>query len=94
MSDQLEPGPWLAIHEELGVKPPDFDDRPPGTFVEVYAKSIPDNSALRYFERDISYRELNELANRLANALATMGVGRNDVVGLPGRSYSHVGRRE
>ncbi len=82
MSDQLEPGPWLAIHEELGIKPPDFDDRPPGTFVEIHAESMPDNSALRYFERDISYRELNELANRLANALATMGVGRNDVVGL------------
>ena len=82
MSDQLKPGPWLAIHEELGVKPPDVDDRPPGTFVEIHAESIPDNSALRYFERDISYRELNELANRLANVLTTMGVGRNDVVGL------------
>lgn len=82
MSDQLEPGPWLAIHEELGIEPPDFDDRPPGTFVEIHAESIPDSSALRYFERDISYRELNELANRLANALTTMGVGRNDVVGL------------
>ena len=82
MSDQLAPGPWLAIHAQLGVKPPDFDDRPPGAFVENHAQSIPDHSALRYFERDISYRELNELANRLANALAALGVGRNDVVGL------------
>lgn len=82
MSDQLAPGPWLAIHEQLGVKPPGFDDRPPGAFVENHAQSIPDHSALRYFERDISYRELNELANRLANALASLGVGRNDVVGL------------
>ena len=30
MSDQLEPGPWLNIHEELGVEPPEFDDRPLG----------------------------------------------------------------
>ena len=82
MSDRLSPGPWLAIHEELGVEPPEFDDRPPGTFVELYAASIPDNSALRYFERDISYRELNEQVNRLANALTALGVGRNDVVGL------------
>ncbi|MYE85147.1 MAG: long-chain fatty acid--CoA ligase, partial [Gammaproteobacteria bacterium] len=82
MSDQLKPGPWLAIHEELGVEPPEFDDRPLGAFVEDYAESIADNSALRYLERDISYRELNELSNRLANALATLGVGLGDVVGL------------
>ena len=82
MSDQLKPGPWLKIHEELGVEPPEFDDRPLGTFVEDYAESIADNCALRYFEREISYRELNELSNRLANALATLGVGLGDVVGL------------
>lgn len=82
MSDRLKPGPWLAIHEELGVEPPEFDDRPLGTFVEDYAESLADNGALRYFERDISYRELNELSNRLANALATLGVGLGDAVGL------------
>lgn len=82
MTDHLKPGPWLKIHQELGVQPPNFDDRPLGTFIESYAESIPDNSALRYFERDISYRELNELSNRLANSLATLGVSRNDVVGL------------
>ena len=82
MSDQLEPGPWLAIHKELGVAPPEFDDRPVGTFVELYAEAIPDKGALRYFEREICYRELNELSNRLANALASLGVGLNDVVGL------------
>ena len=82
MSGQLQPGPWLRIHEELGVQPPEVDDRPPGAFVELYAESIADGTALRYFERDICYRELNELSNRLANALVTLGVGRNDVVGL------------
>lgn len=82
MSDELQPGPWLTIHEELGVQPPKFDDRPLGRFVEDYAESIADNSAVRYFERDISYRELNELSNRLANALVTLGIGQNDVVGL------------
>ena len=66
MGDRLKPGPWLAIHEELGVGPPEFDDRPPGTFVELYAETLPENSALRYFERDICYREYNELANGLA----------------------------
>ena len=82
MGDQLKPGPWLAIHEELGVEPPEFDPRPLGRYVEDYAQSIADNCALRYYEREISYRELNELSNRLANALATLGVGMGDVVGL------------
>ena len=58
MSDGLEPGPWLSIHEELGVKLPEVDDRPLGTFIELYAESIPDNCALRYFERHISARLL------------------------------------
>ena len=77
MSDQLKPGPWLKIHQELGVQPPEFDDRPLGHFVESYAASVPEHSALQYFERDIVYRELNELANRLANGLANLGVRRN-----------------
>ena len=82
MIDQLKPAPWLAIHNELGVRPPEVDDRPLGTFVELLAESNPENGALRYFERGICYRELNELSNRLANALADLSVGMGDVVGL------------
>ena len=82
MSEQLKPGPWLSIHADLGVEPPEFDDTPLGTYVERYAASIPENTAIRYFDRDISYRELNELANRLANALVNLGVRHGDVVGL------------
>lgn len=82
MNEELEPGPWLTIHKELGVEPPVIDDTPLGVFIERYAQTIPDHGALRYLERDISYRELNELSNRLANAFATMGVGVGDVVGL------------
>ena len=43
MSDQLKPGPWLSIHAELGVEPPEFEDRPLGTYVEGYAESIADH---------------------------------------------------
>lgn len=82
MSKQLKPGPWLAIHEELGVQPPEFDDRPVGAYVELHAEAIPDNAALRYFDWEINYRELNEQSNRLANSFAALGVGTGDVVGL------------
>lgn len=81
-NDQLKPGPWLTIHKELGVQPPEFDDRPLGAYIEAYAESIPDRPALQYRESGISYRELNEQANRLANSLASLGIGYDDVVGL------------
>ena len=82
MTDQLKPGPWLTIHRELGIEPPEFDDTPLGDLVDSHAESIPDADAIRYLDRDISYRELNELSNRLANALVELGVGKGDVVGL------------
>ncbi len=66
MSVGIKLDPWLAIHKELGVEPLPFDDRPLGTFIENYTETIPAHSAFRYFERDFSYRELNESANRLA----------------------------
>ena len=81
MSDELQPGPWLKIHQELGIEAPDFDDRPLGTYVELYAESIPENTAIRFHDRDFSYAELNTLTNRLANALIALGVGRGDVIG-------------
>ncbi len=82
MSKGLKAAPWEKIHRELGVSALDFDDRPPGTFVEIYAESIPTNTALRYYDRDISYAELNVLANRLANALVSLGVGPGEVIGV------------
>ena len=82
MTQNLEPGPWLAIHKSLNVGVPDFDDRPVGAFVELYAQSMPDHCAIQFMDRSISYGELNELANRFANALLARGVGENDVVGL------------
>lgn len=73
---------WQAIHDELGVSQPDFDDRPMGAFIEEHAKNIPDNIALRFFSRSFSYRELNALVNRLANVLVDLGIGKGDVVGI------------
>lgn len=78
----LKPGPWLEIHKELGVEPLEVDTKPLGSFLEHYAQTIPDNGALRYIDRDFSYFEVNELSNRLANALITLGIGKGDVVGV------------
>lgn len=82
MSVELNPGPWEKIHRELGVTALDFDDRPLGTYIEIYAEAIPDNTAIRFHDRDISYAELNTLTNQLANALVALGIKRDDVIGV------------
>lgn len=80
MADRKKP--WLKLHEELGVIVPEFDGRPLGRILEDHATTNPDAPALRYFTRTLSYAELNAQANKLANALAAQGVGRDDTVGF------------
>jgi long-chain acyl-CoA synthetase len=48
----------------------------------AHARLRPDKTALVHGERSITFRALNERANRLADALATAGVGPGDRVGL------------
>lgn len=74
--------PWEAIHQELGVTNPPYDEKPLSVYVEEHARNIPDFPALRYYHKEISYSELNRLANRLANVLVEMGVTKDDVVGF------------
>jgi long-chain acyl-CoA synthetase len=78
-SDSL---PWQGIYDELGVKAPAIDDRTLGSYIEEHGKTLADNVALQYFDREIRYRELDELSNRLANGLSSLGVSKGDVVGI------------
>ena len=74
--------PWQATLDAIGATMPDFDDRPLGVVLADHARARPDAPALRYFTRDITYGELDRLANRFANALAGLGVDRGSTVGL------------
>ena len=74
--------PWQGVYDELGIEVPEIDDRTLGSYVKEYGKSLADNTALQYLDREISYRELDELSNQLANALSSLGVSKGDVVGL------------
>jgi long-chain acyl-CoA synthetase len=76
------PAPWLKIHRELGIEFAGFDDRDLGRCVADHARRRPNAPALRFLQRNFSYGELDELANRFANVLVGLGVRRNDVVGL------------
>ncbi|MFF4815205.1 amino acid adenylation domain-containing protein [Kitasatospora sp. NPDC001309] len=51
-------------------------------YVERFARSTPDAPALRGEHGDLTYRELNERANRLARALVARGAGPGAVVGI------------
>lgn len=74
--------PWQGVYDELGIAAPSLDDRTLGFWVEEHGQSLADNTALQYFDREISYRELDEISNQLANALTSRGVSKGDVVGL------------
>lgn len=81
-SNLLPPGPWESVLQSLGIKAPEFDPRSLAEFVEGYAATIPDNIALTYLDRHISYAELDVLSNKLANALSAQGIGLADVIGI------------
>ena len=80
MSEQKKP--WDFIYQEAGIANPPLDERPISEYVDEHVKNIPDFPALRFYNLDISYKELNLYANRLANTLVDMGVTKEDVVGF------------
>ena len=74
--------PWLEHYKTLGINVPDLNDQPLGAFLEQHASERPDNAALWYIARAISYGELHQQVNRFANALSVAGIGKGDVVGI------------
>lgn len=74
--------PWLKHYEE-GV-PADIavPAQPVYRFLETAARHHANRSALAFFDRRISYRAVDQAANRLANALLALGVKKGDRVML------------
>ena len=52
------------------------------SIVEQHAKLSPDKEAIVWNDVRLTYGQLNALANRVANALREMGIGRGDKVAL------------
>jgi long-chain acyl-CoA synthetase len=59
-----------------------YPDLTLGGLLGQTASKYPDNTALLFYGRKISYTELDALANRFANALAGLGVKKGDRVAL------------
>jgi len=53
-----------------------------GKLLEEKAKEYPDKEAIIFKDRRITYKELNEKAERLANFLMNKGIGRGDKVSI------------
>jgi amino acid adenylation domain-containing protein len=51
-------------------------------FLEASAKRLPDKTALVCDERRLTYAQIDEMANRLANAFIARGIRRGDRVGI------------
>lgn len=82
--------PWLK-HYEAGVRAHlDYPNVPMQHFLEEVAETNPDDTATIFggvamgelINAKLSYKELNDLANQLANALASLGVNKDDRVAL------------
>ena len=74
--------PWIA-HYDPGVPAEvDIPDEPLHLGLERAAQQYPERVAIRFYGRSVTYRELDELANRFANALVALGVAAGDRVAL------------
>ncbi len=51
-------------------------------FLESAARQHPRHRAIIFYDHPMTYRELNEAADRFANALIQLGVKKGDRVGL------------
>ncbi len=74
--------PWLATYAKLDIEVLPPADRTLTDYLEDHAEARPDSPALHYVSRTWGYAQANLEANRLANALSKLGIGRGDVVGL------------
>ncbi len=81
---KTDPGarPWLA-HYEAGV-PADIDvmEVPVDDLLRRTAARVGDHTALIFFDKRTTYRDLDRAADRFAHVLASMGVAKGDRVSL------------
>lgn len=82
MSDVYAEKPWLKSYDKNVPPNLKYEEK---TFAEKFAETVtkyPDKTALIYMGKMLSYKEVDELSNRLANFLIASGLLPDDVVGL------------
>ncbi len=82
MSDAYSDKPWLKNYDKNVAPTLTYEEK---TFAEKFAETVakyPDKTALIYMGRRLTFREVDDLSNRLANFLLASGLRPDDVVGL------------
>jgi acyl-CoA synthetase (AMP-forming)/AMP-acid ligase II len=71
-----------SVWPDVDPKVPALADRPIFEEIRRQAALRPDKTAVNFYGREISYRELDALSDRFANALSALGVAKGDRVGI------------
>jgi long-chain acyl-CoA synthetase len=74
--------PWFAKYDQGVPKTIDYPKKPLYHFLEESASKYPNKACTIFKGAEISYKEMNEVTDRVAAALADMGVKKGDRVGI------------
>jgi long-chain acyl-CoA synthetase len=74
--------PWLNRYDEGVPKTIDYPEIPLFKLLENTAKNYPDSTCTVFKGARITFREMDELTDRLAAGLASIGVSKGDRVGI------------
>lgn len=74
--------PWYKFWPSEVPKHIEYPSIPLSDFLENTARNYPDQPAVVYFDRQLTYKQLNDATNKFATALADMGIKKGDRVAL------------
>jgi long-chain acyl-CoA synthetase len=74
--------PWYKSWPAEVPKHIDYPDIPLSDFLRNTANNHPDHPAIIYFDKQLTYKQLNDAVDKFATALADLGVKRGDKVAL------------
>jgi long-chain acyl-CoA synthetase len=74
--------PWFKFWPEGVPKHIEYPEVPLFDFLRKAAEKHPEQAAVVYFHRQVTYNELDEASDRFATALDALGVKKGDKVGL------------
>ena len=79
---QAEDKPWFRLWPKDVPRTLEYPKVPLHAILEKTVKEHPEKVAIAYFEREITYAELDSLSDRFAAALAALGMKKGDRVAL------------
>jgi long-chain acyl-CoA synthetase len=78
----MEERPWLAHYDKGVPHSIDYPKEPLFYFLEEAARKYPDHPCTIFKGAKITYKEMNAITDRVAGALASLGIKKGDRVGI------------